>query len=62
MLEKRLLSVKDFSRLYGPGRSSTYELIATGELRRVKVGTRTFIPTEDAEAWRARLLESAGGA
>ena len=57
---QRLLSIKDFSRLYGPGKSTTYELIKAGELQIVKVGARSFIPIECAEAWRQRRIEAAG--
>ena len=60
MPEQRLLSIKDFGRQFGPGKSTTYELIHSGELEIVKVGTRSFIPVEIAEAWRQRRMKAAG--
>lgn len=54
-MNKRMLSVNDFCRLYGIGRTKTYELIARGELRARRVGNRTLIPFDDAEAWAAKL-------
>ena len=56
----RNLSIKKYGEDYGPGRSKTYELINEGKLRRIKIGSRTFITIESAEAHRASLLEEGG--
>ena len=52
---KRLLSVRDFSTLYGVGVTKTYQFMNSGHLRSVKVGHSTRIRSEDAEAWAASL-------
>ncbi len=54
-MDKRHLSIAEFGFAYGPKRSKTYELIASGELKAIKVGRLTFIRIEDAEAWAAAL-------
>jgi excisionase family DNA binding protein len=48
-------SIKAFGALHGVGRTKTYELINSGQLSAVKVGSRTLIPVEAAERWRERL-------
>lgn len=53
---QRNLTVAEYGRLYGPKRTKTYELIARGELKAFKDGTRTFITTESAEERRERLI------
>lgn len=53
--QKRLLSVREFSSLYGIGVTKTYEFMKLGQLRSVKAGHSTRIRTEDAEAWAANL-------
>ena len=55
-MDKKMLTIRDFGEIYGPSRTRTYELIGQGTLRRVKFGARTYIPIEDAEAWRDELL------
>lgn len=52
---KRLLSVREFSTLYGVGITKTYQFMNSGHLRSVKVGHSTRIRSEDAEAWAAGL-------
>lgn len=37
--------IRDACRMTGIGRSKLYELIATGEIEIIKVGTITLIPT-----------------
>jgi Helix-turn-helix domain len=49
--EKRGYNVREFARIYGIGITSTYEEIKAGRLKIRKVGRRTVIATEDAEAW-----------
>ena len=55
-MDKKMLTIREFGDSYGPSRTRTYELFQQGKLRRVKFGTRTYIPVEDAEAWRDELL------
>lgn len=54
-MHQRLLSIKDFGHVFGPKHTKTYELIKRGELTAVKIGRRTYIPIEAAEAWAAGL-------
>ena len=53
----RAFSINEFCRRYGIGRTNAYEEIAAGRLRAVKVGRRTLITLEAAEAWLAALPE-----
>ncbi|MEP6967566.1 MAG: helix-turn-helix domain-containing protein [Pseudomonadota bacterium] len=53
----RAYGVKDFCRIYGVSRSTTYNLIAAGKLRSVRIAGRRLIPTDAAEA----LLNSRAG-
>jgi excisionase family DNA binding protein len=52
---QRAFSVGDFCRRYDIGRTKTYAEIAAGRLRAVKVGRRTLITRDAAEAWLAAL-------
>jgi excisionase family DNA binding protein len=52
-ISPRAFSIPEFGRLYGVGRTTAYQEIATGQLRAVKAGRRTLITHDDAEAWRA---------
>ena len=54
-MNKRMLSVNDFCTLYSIGRTKTYELIARRELKARRVGNRTLIPFDEAEAWASEL-------
>ena len=58
----RNLSIKKYGEIYGPGRSKTYELINEGKLRLLKIGSRSFITVESAEAHRDSLLEEGSDA
>lgn len=49
-IEPRAYRVEDFCRTYGLGRTKTYALIKTGELKSVVIGGRRLIPKEAAEA------------
>jgi excisionase family DNA binding protein len=53
--EKRAFSIPEFCLLYGVCRTTVYEEIRAGRLRAVKVGRRTLILVDDAEAWLAAL-------
>jgi len=48
---QRALSINEFSRAYGIGRSKIYEELTSGRLRGRKVGKRTIITEVDAEDW-----------
>jgi excisionase family DNA binding protein len=52
---QRALSIAQFSENYGIGRTKTYQEVKSGRLRARKVGRRTIITEEDAEAWLTRL-------
>lgn len=52
---RRAFSIPEFCRRYSIGRTNAYQEIATGHLRAVKVGRRTLITHDDAEAWLAAL-------
>lgn len=52
---KRAFSVHEFSKLYGIGRTKTYEELKAGRLRARKIGKRTVIAGDDAEDWLRRL-------
>ena len=45
------LTIRDFCRLYGVGRTFAYSEIAAGRLPIRKAGRRTLIVKSDADAW-----------
>ena len=51
----RAFPIREFCRRYGIGRTVAYKEISAGRLRAVKVGRRTLITQEAAEAWLAML-------
>ena len=53
--QKRLLTIREFSKQYGRSRSRTYALISSGELAAVKDGRSTLIPSDAAEDWAKNL-------
>lgn len=55
MTNKRLMTLPDFTSIYGVSRASIYREVTAGRLRFVKVGTRSLIDADDAETWRASL-------
>ena len=57
---QRAMSVARFSEDYGIGRTKAYEELNSGRLRGRKIGTRTLISEDDAEAWLQRLPARAG--
>ena len=57
---RRLLSIKDAqSELGGISRTTVYELIKSGELRRVKIGARALITSESLAAYLVRQRHGA---
>jgi len=47
----KLLTVNQFVQLYSVSRSTLYRLLSAGELKSRKVGSRTYIATQDADDW-----------
>ena len=56
---ERAFTIPEFCRQYKIGRTKTYEEINTERLKAVKVGSKTIIRADDAEAWLASLKEVA---
>jgi excisionase family DNA binding protein len=48
--EKRAYRIPEFCWRYGIGRSTAYKLSKEGKLRFVKIGNRTLVLHDDAEA------------
>ena len=48
-LKPLALRIPDFTRVTGLSRSKAYSMIASGELRAIKVGGRRLIPYAEAE-------------
>jgi hypothetical protein len=51
----RFATVKDWCRLSGMGRTVTYERIAAGDLRAVKLGARVLIDVPAGLTWLSAL-------
>lgn len=51
--------VADAARRLGIGKTKLYELIASGEIRTVKIGTKTLIPEDDLQKVIRSRLEAA---
>ena len=50
--DKVIETLTDFRQRHGGiSRTKTYEEIKSGRLRVIKVGRRTYVAREDAEAW-----------
>jgi excisionase family DNA binding protein len=47
----RAFGVEEFCRRYGVGRTTAYAEIKAGRLPRRKIGRRSLIAEDDAEAW-----------
>ena len=58
--QRKLCTISDVGEQLSVGRSTVYQLIDAGSLRRVKVGARALIPQADVDAFVADLLD--GGA
>ena len=52
---KRALSIKEFCNQYQVSPAKFYLMLAAGEIAAKKNGTRTVIPSEEAERWFAAL-------
>lgn len=55
-MQRVFLSIKEYCRLYSVGRTKVYELIASGDLTKAKVGTRSYITVESAKAFANRSI------
>lgn len=54
-MTKELFTIGDFAAMTNLGRTRIYELLKRGEVKAVKIGRRTLIRREDAEAWISNL-------
>jgi hypothetical protein len=52
---KDLLARAEFCARYGVGNTKFYELLNSGALRALKLGTRTYVDVSEAERWKASL-------
>lgn len=52
---RRTYTIDEFGERYGPKRTLTYSLIKNRKLKAVRVGSKTLIRHDDAEAWLASL-------
>jgi len=57
----RAFSIEEFCRIYSIGRTTAYAEMSAGRLKRRKVGKRSLITRDDAEAWLRALPESIDG-
>ena len=46
-----MMTIAEFRSWSRMGRTKIYELLGSGELAAVKIGRRTFITSDAAEAW-----------
>jgi excisionase family DNA binding protein len=54
---KAAISVSEFCAAIGCGRSTFYVQLGLGNIRVVKLGTRTLVPAEEVEAFLKILAE-----
>jgi len=57
--DKRAFSIAEFSRRWGWGNNTTYNLINSGKLKSAKVGRRRVITTQQEAEFAAKLEASA---
>ena len=51
-------SVREVCERFGVSKGQVFLLMKCGQLKRVKMGRRTLIPVESAEAWWASLQKA----
>lgn len=56
---RKLCTIPNVCEQLDVGRTTVYQLINDGTLRRVKIGARTLIPQADVDAFVAGLLDGA---
>jgi len=56
MTEPLLLRVEEVARILSIGRSKVYELIASGELPSITIGSARRVPTEALQKWIAEHI------
>ncbi|PHY21502.1 helix-turn-helix domain-containing protein [Caulobacter sp. BP25] len=49
--QPRAITVDQFCRVYGLGRSKFYLLVRDQQIKTLKIGSKTLIATEEAERW-----------
>ncbi|EYR64852.1 excisionase [Actinotalea ferrariae CF5-4] len=54
--DKRLYTIPETAQVLGIGRTTVYDLLASGQLKRVKVGTRALIHADCIDEFVARLM------
>jgi excisionase family DNA binding protein len=59
-MEKLLLTVEEAANVLSIGRSLLYELLASGQIARVKVGRRTLVPVAAVREWVDRQVLAEG--
>jgi excisionase family DNA binding protein len=57
-MDRLLLRPVEAAEAIGVGRSKVYELLASGELPSVRVGSSVRVPVDALRAWIARQLET----
>jgi excisionase family DNA binding protein len=60
LAEPLLLRVEEVARALAIGRSKVYELIASGQLPSITIGSARRIPTEALRKWIAQQADSGG--
>jgi hypothetical protein len=55
----RFAPISDWCVISGMGRSSVYEALGRGDLKAIKLGTRTLIDVEAGLAWLASMPPAA---
>lgn len=48
----------EVGKVIGVSKSTVYNLVDEGELQRVKIGARAFVPMSSIEAYLARITEA----
>lgn len=56
------LTIEEFARSTGLGRTTIYQEIKNGRLVPVKVGKRTLVPADEARRWLGRLAATSDAA
>ena len=57
-MDRLLLRPVEAAEAIGIGRSKVYELLASGELPSIRVGSSVRVPVEALRAWIIRQLEA----